>query len=64
VRLRGPYKEVDGRAAVDVIYEDRPGTLVVRAAGEPLADGAAVEVCDEGGATLAAGRLRDPLATA
>ena len=41
-----------------------PGTLVVRAAGEPLADGAAVEVRDEGGATLAAGRLRDPLATA
>ena len=64
VRLRGPYKEVDGRAAVDVTIHGSPGTLVVRAAGEPLADGAAVEVRDEGGATLAAGRLRDPLATA
>ena len=61
VRLRGPYKEVDGRAAVDVTYDDRPGVLVVREAGAPLADGVAVEVRDEGGATLAAGALRDPL---
>jgi uncharacterized protein YndB with AHSA1/START domain len=61
VRLRGPYKEVDGRAAVDVTYDDRPGVLVVREAGAPLADGVAVEVRDEDGATLAAGALRDPL---
>jgi uncharacterized protein YndB with AHSA1/START domain len=64
VRLRGPYREVDGHAAVDVVFDGRPGVLVVRDEGEALADGAAVEVRDDGGRTLAAGLLRDPLAAA
>jgi uncharacterized protein YndB with AHSA1/START domain len=64
VRLRGPYREFEGHAAVDVVFDGRAGVLVVRDEGEALADGAAVEVRDDGGRTLAAGVLRDPLAAA
>jgi uncharacterized protein YndB with AHSA1/START domain len=62
VRLRGPYREVDGRAAVDVVFDERPGVLLVRDTGASLADGAAVEVRDDSGDTIATGALRDPLA--
>jgi hypothetical protein len=49
---------------VDVTFDDRPGVLLVRDPGAPLADGAAVEVHDDGGDTVAAGVLRDPLGPA
>ncbi len=66
VRLVGPYAELDGRPAVNVRLEDRPGVLVVRDPGRALEDGAAVEVrngtVDDPGDPVAAGALRDPLA--
>jgi uncharacterized protein YndB with AHSA1/START domain len=64
VRLRGPYREVDGHAAVNVVFDERPGVLVVREKGDALAAGARVEVRDDNGEALAAGVLGDPLAAA
>jgi uncharacterized protein YndB with AHSA1/START domain len=68
VRLAGPYQELDGHKAVSVTLDSGNGVMVVRAAGEPLADGAEVELragsVDEPGETVATGRLRDPLAAA
>jgi uncharacterized protein YndB with AHSA1/START domain len=62
LQLQGPYKELDGHAAVNVALDGKQGTLVVTEAGQPLRDGAPVQVRDDSGATLASGRLRDPLA--
>jgi|tagenome__1003787_1003787.scaffolds.fasta_scaffold20821667_2 uncharacterized protein YndB with AHSA1/START domain len=61
VTLTGPYQETDGHATVSVDFNGAAGTLVVTDAGQPLTDGATVEIRDEGGATLAAGTLHDPL---
>jgi uncharacterized protein YndB with AHSA1/START domain len=60
--LTGPYKEIDGHATVSVDLDGKAGTLIVTDAGQPLEDGVRVEVRGEGGAPLAAGTLRDPLA--
>jgi uncharacterized protein YndB with AHSA1/START domain len=66
VRLRGPYVEVDGRPAVNVTLDERPGVLVVRDRGQALAGGTAVEVregdASAPGELMLAGVLRDPLA--
>jgi uncharacterized protein YndB with AHSA1/START domain len=62
VRLRGPYKEVDGRAAVDVVFAEQEGTLIASDKGKPLTDGAQVEVRDTSGMKVHEGRLHDPLA--
>jgi uncharacterized protein YndB with AHSA1/START domain len=66
VRLQGPYMEVEGRPAVNVMLGEQPGVLVVREADGALEDGADVEVragsVDEPGEPVASGRLRDPLA--
>ncbi|HEX3316781.1 MAG TPA: SRPBCC family protein [Solirubrobacteraceae bacterium] len=66
VRLRGPLRELDGRPAIDVVFDDAPGVLVVRGTGDALGDGAGVEVrdgsVDEPGERRAEGVLRDPLA--
>jgi uncharacterized protein YndB with AHSA1/START domain len=68
VRLQGPYTEVDGRAAVAVSIDERPGVMVVRDRGRALADGVVVEVRDgtaqAPGDLIATGALRDPLAAA
>jgi len=58
---------VEGRPAVNVQLDpDGAAVLIVREAGESLADGAAVEVragsVDEPGEPVASGVLRDPLA--
>jgi uncharacterized protein YndB with AHSA1/START domain len=66
VRLEGPLRAVDGRAAISVTYDEEPRVLIVRDAGQAFADGAAVQVhtgtVEEPGAPVAAGTLRDPLA--
>jgi uncharacterized protein YndB with AHSA1/START domain len=65
VRLRGPLRELDGRAAIDVVFDEQPGVMVVRAAGDALAGGAGVEVrdgsVDAPGERRAEGVLHDPL---
>jgi len=68
VRLTGPLRELDGRPAVNVEADDgRRGVMVV-AEGGAFADGAEVEVLagslEEPGERIAAGTLRDPLASA
>jgi uncharacterized protein YndB with AHSA1/START domain len=66
VRLAGPAHERDGHTAINVIVDGEPGVLIVREAGRPLADGAAVEIrrgdVDAPGEPVAEGVLRDPIA--
>jgi uncharacterized protein YndB with AHSA1/START domain len=67
VRLQGPVRELDGRPAIDVRFDERPGVMVVSQPGRPLEGGATVELragsIDAPGEPITAGVLVDPLAS-